>query len=71
MTMNTLHTRFTKQAALTPDAIALTFEGQSLTYATLNARANALAHQLIAEGVGPETLVAILVERGFDVVHRQ
>ncbi|MBB6053977.1 amino acid adenylation domain-containing protein [Armatimonas rosea] len=64
----TLHDRFAAQAARTPDATALTFEGRSLTYAGLNARANALAHRLIAEGVGPETLVALLVNRGFEMV---
>ncbi|WP_395089173.1 amino acid adenylation domain-containing protein [Armatimonas sp.] len=66
--MNTLHERFAAQAAQTPDAIALTFEGRSLSYEALNARANTLAQRLIAEGVVPESLVALLVERGFDMV---
>ncbi|WP_394796588.1 amino acid adenylation domain-containing protein [Armatimonas sp.] len=66
--MKTLHERFAAQAAQTPDALALTFEGRSLSYKALNARANVLAQRLIEEGVGPETLVALLVERGFDMV---
>lgn len=64
----TLHDRFAAQAARTPDANAVTFEGRSLTYRELNARANALAHRLIAEGVGPETLVALLVNRGIEMI---
>ena len=66
--MNTLHDAFAAQVARTPDAIALTHAGQSINYRTLDARANALAHQLISEGAGPETLVALLVERGFELV---
>ena len=66
--MNTLHDAFAAQVARTPDATALTFSGQSLTYAQLDARANDLAHKLITEGVGPGTLVALLVNRGFEMV---
>jgi amino acid adenylation domain-containing protein len=51
-----------------PDAIALSFAGDTLTYRELNARANRLAHRLIAAGAGPERLVAICLERGFDLV---
>ena len=47
----------------TPDAIAVTCEGASLSYRELNARANQLAHRLRALGVGPEILVAIGLER--------
>ncbi|WP_309709512.1 amino acid adenylation domain-containing protein, partial [Armatimonas sp.] len=66
--MHTLHERFAVQVARTPNAPALTFSGQSLTYSQLDARANALAHRLVEQGVGPETLVALLVNRGFEMV---
>jgi amino acid adenylation domain-containing protein/thioester reductase-like protein len=51
------------QAALTPDAIALVFEDQQITYQSLNHQANQLSHYLIAEGVKPETLVGVYIER--------
>ncbi len=65
---DTLHKRFADQVARTPNALALTFEGRSLTYSQLDAHANALAYRLVAEGVGPETLVALLVNRGFEMI---
>ncbi|KAG0016980.1 hypothetical protein BGZ80_008719 [Entomortierella chlamydospora] len=58
-----LHHLFEQQVALTPNAVALVHEDQSLTYAELNVRANRLAHQLIELGVQPDDLVAICVER--------
>jgi amino acid adenylation domain-containing protein len=57
-----------RQAARTPDAIAVTCEGASLSYRELNGRANQLAHRLRALGVGPETLVAIGLERSLEMV---
>ena len=54
---------FEEQAAATPDRIALTFEDKHYTYRQLNARANQLAHYLRSQGVGPETLVGLLLER--------
>ncbi|WP_273968446.1 AMP-binding protein, partial [Burkholderia pseudomallei] len=51
-----------------PEAIALTFDGQRLSYAELNARANRLAHYLQARGVGPDRLVALCAERGIEMV---
>ena len=62
-----LHQIFEDQVEQTPNAIAVTFEGQNLTYAELNRRANQLAHQLITLGVGPEVLVAICMERSLDL----
>jgi len=55
--------RFEAHAAERPDAVALVFEGQSLSYAEVNARANRIAHALIAYGVGADTCVGIAVER--------
>ena len=64
----TLPELFEQQVATTPDAIALVFEDTALTYAELNVRANRLAHELIARGVGPEQIVAIALPRSFDMV---
>ncbi|MFC5741590.1 non-ribosomal peptide synthetase, partial [Dyella tabacisoli] len=64
----TLPQLFEQQAARTPDAIALLFEETSLTYAQLNQHANRLAHTLIAQGVGPEDLVAIALPRSLDPI---
>ena len=52
----------------TPDAVAMVFEDQQLTYRELNARANQLAHYLRKQGVGPEVLVGICMERSFEMV---
>lgn len=52
-----------EQVARTPDAIAVVFGQEQLTYAELNAQANGLAHGLIEQGVGPETLVVLYAER--------
>jgi amino acid adenylation domain-containing protein len=57
------HTLVEAQAARAPERIALIFEGESLTYAELNRRANRLAHRLSALGAGPESLVGICLER--------
>jgi amino acid adenylation domain-containing protein len=63
-----LHRLFERQAGRTPGAAAVVFEGETLTYAELDARANRLAHHLIARGVGPDVPVAICVERGTEMV---
>ncbi|WP_194791289.1 non-ribosomal peptide synthetase [Pseudomonas sp. UFMG81] len=63
-----VHTLIEAQARLTPDAPALAFADQQLSYAQLNARANRLAHRLIEAGVGPEVLVGIAVERSLEMV---
>ncbi|HEV2860060.1 MAG TPA: amino acid adenylation domain-containing protein [Pyrinomonadaceae bacterium] len=63
-----IHRRFERQAALTPDALALVFEGERLSYRELNERANRLAHRLRSQGVGPESLVGILMERSIEMV---
>ncbi|HET8774954.1 MAG TPA: amino acid adenylation domain-containing protein, partial [Thermoanaerobaculia bacterium] len=58
-----VHELFEEQAAAQPDAVAVVCEDQSLTYAELDARANRLAHELIARGVQPDDRVAIYAER--------
>jgi len=63
-----IHELFEQQAAAQPEAIAIIHEDASLTYAELNARANQLAHELIALGVRPDDRVAIGVERGLEMV---
>ncbi|MGO3354903.1 MAG: amino acid adenylation domain-containing protein, partial [Halomonas sp.] len=57
-----------RQAEVNPEATALVFEEQSLSYAELNARANQLAHYLIGLGVKPETRVGIAAERSIEMV---
>ena len=64
----TLPALFEQQVARTPDATALVFEDISLTYSELNARANQLAHHLIAQGVGPESFVALALPRSIGLV---
>ena len=59
---------FEMQVERFPDNTALVFEGQSLTYAELNARANRLANYLQSLGVGAEVKVGLFVERGFDMI---
>jgi amino acid adenylation domain-containing protein len=63
-----IHARFQGQVARTPDAVAVVFGGERLTYAELNARANRLAHHLRSLGVGPDVRVAIWLERGVEMV---
>ena len=64
----TLPELFEAQVAGAPQAIALVFGEESLTYGELNARANRLAHYLIGLGVGPESLVGIALERSTQMV---
>jgi len=56
------------QVRKSPDALALTFAGQTITYSELNGRANQLAHRLRKLGVGPDVLVAVFLERSFEMV---
>ncbi|MBW4575234.1 MAG: amino acid adenylation domain-containing protein [Aphanothece sp. CMT-3BRIN-NPC111] len=62
------HQLFEAQAEQTPDAVALVFQNQQLTYRELNQRANQLAHYLQKLGVKPEVLVGICLERSLDMV---
>jgi amino acid adenylation domain-containing protein len=63
-----IHEWFEEQAQQTPDAIAVVFGHEQLTYQQLNQRANQLAHHLQALGVEPETLVGICIERSLLMV---
>ena len=64
----TLPALFERQAARVPGATAVVFQGTALTYAELNARANRLAHHLIARGAGPERFVALALPRSHEQV---
>ena len=64
----TIHRLFEAQVEKTPDATALVFEGQTLTYADLNRRANQLAQHLRRLGVGPGVLVGVYVERSVEMM---
>ncbi|WP_266160899.1 AMP-binding protein, partial [Dyella silvatica] len=59
---------FEQQVAYAPDAVALRFGDQQLSYAQLNARANRLAHWLTAQGAAPEQLVGIALTRSFEMI---
>ncbi|MBD2502163.1 non-ribosomal peptide synthetase [Anabaena azotica] len=58
-----IHQLFEEQAAKTPDAVAVVFANEQLTYEQLNGRANVLAHYLRSVGVGADVLVGLCVER--------
>ncbi|MFF7061853.1 non-ribosomal peptide synthase/polyketide synthase [Pseudomonas sp. NPDC008258] len=64
----TLHQLIEAQVEAAPDAVALVFGEQTLSYAELNCRANPLAHRLIELGAGPDVLVGLAVERGLEMV---
>ncbi|MGS5021838.1 non-ribosomal peptide synthase/polyketide synthase [Paenibacillus sp. JJ1683] len=62
------HRLFEEQAERTPEAAAIVYENDQLTYAELNERANSLAATLRASGIGRETIVGILAERSVDLL---
>lgn len=64
----TLQSLFEEQVERSPDAIALVFEGLSMTYHQLNCKSNQLAHHLRNLGVGPDTRVGVCLERSFEMV---
>ena len=59
---------FTEQVVRTPEAVAVTFDGNSMTYRELDEAANRLAHLLAGQGVGPGQCVALLVERSAEAI---
>ena len=63
-----LHERFEEQTRLTPDAVAVRHEDESLSYGELNEQANRLAHHLRTLGVKPDALVALCLERSLELV---
>jgi amino acid adenylation domain-containing protein len=65
---NCIHELFEIQVEKSPDAIAVVFGNQRLTYRELNERGNQLAHYLIKLGVGPETVVGLCVERSLEIL---
>jgi amino acid adenylation domain-containing protein len=63
-----IHHLFEAQVEQTPDAVAMVFEGQQMTYRELNHRADQLAYYLHKLGVGPEVVVGICVERSLEML---
>src|SRR3954453_2367355 len=63
-----IHELFEYQVSRTPDAVALSFEDQPLTYRALNEKSNQLAHYLRAQGVRADHLVGLCVERSLEMV---
>ena len=65
---STLADLFAEQAARTPEAVAVVYEGQEIRYGELDRRANQLAHYLRALGVGPDVIVGVCLERSVELV---
>ncbi|HEU4963755.1 MAG TPA: MupA/Atu3671 family FMN-dependent luciferase-like monooxygenase [Bacilli bacterium] len=63
-----IHHLFEAQVERTPDAVAVVFREEQLTYRELNIRANQVAHRLQAMGVGPDTLVGLCMERSLEMM---
>nr|VFK20028.1 MAG: amino acid adenylation domain-containing protein [Candidatus Kentron sp. LFY] len=63
-----VHELFEEQVVRSPDAVAVVFEDEEVSYGEVNARANRLAHRLRELGVGPEVLVGLFVERSVEMI---
>ncbi|WP_156763626.1 AMP-binding protein, partial [Mycobacterium scrofulaceum] len=59
---------FAAQVARAPDAVAVTFQGRSVSYRELDEAANRLAHALIARGAGPGAVVAVVLSRSVEAI---
>lgn len=68
LTDELLHEGFARQALARPDALAVVSEGHTLTYAELDARSSRIANRLLASGVRPNELVAIVMAKGWEQV---
>ena len=66
-----IHELFEQQVGCTPDTVAVQYEGEQLTYAELNAKANQLAHRLLGYGAGRGQCVAIVAPRGIEMLLAQ
>jgi amino acid adenylation domain-containing protein/non-ribosomal peptide synthase protein (TIGR01720 family) len=64
----TIHELFEQQAMIYPNAIAVMYEKERVTYRELNERANQLAHYLQKKGVGPDSLVGLCIERSLEMI---
>ena len=62
-----IHALFQQQVLQSPDAVALSFLGSSLTYLELDRRSNQLAHHLVSLGVCPDSLVAVCLDRSLEL----
>jgi amino acid adenylation domain-containing protein len=62
------HRLFEQQVALNPQAIALVYEDEKISYEELNTKANRIAHFLIKEGIKANKVVAIYIERSIDLI---
>jgi amino acid adenylation domain-containing protein len=63
-----IHELIAYQVMMTPNAVAVEYEKEEMSYAELNRRANQLGHYLRKQGVGPETRVGICLERSFEMI---
>lgn len=63
-----VHHLFEAQAGRTPDAVAVVFEDEIVTYSELNRRSNQLGHHLLALGIRPDMLVAVCLDRSLDAL---
>ncbi|MEV6772060.1 amino acid adenylation domain-containing protein [Nocardia sp. NPDC051030] len=64
----TLAGLFAERAAMCPSRVALDFEGETLTYAAFDERANRLARELISRGAGPDTVIGLAIRRSLDLL---
>ncbi|MGB7606716.1 MAG: amino acid adenylation domain-containing protein, partial [Lutisporaceae bacterium] len=64
----TIHQLFEEQVESSPNQIALSFDGSTMTYFTLNQKANSLARALREKGVKRDTITAVMVNRSFDMI---